>query len=166
MNTSLVILGVVILAGLFLIKNKSLSNVLIFLGIAALVLGICVPQKSKEIGEKVVQKGKKVAEKGGEIVVQEGADLVESYSNSLCGQLKEKGWIFFGNNQCPWCTKQKSELGEEFGLVFVDVQSPQGQEIIGALGINVDGVPYWHNPKLKKSAPGFQDKEKLKNLIQ
>jgi hypothetical protein len=139
MNKTLIVLGILVLSALLFLKSKKFRNVVIVGGVGLLLLGFLTKDKEGKPGFPEL-----------------------NISNKLAGQ----GWIFFGNNQCPWCTKQKKELGDGFEAVFVDVQSAAGKAKLKELKVEVEGVPHWFNKNTKKAFSGFRPGEELAKLLQ
>jgi hypothetical protein len=150
MNKTLIILGALVLASMLVIKSKKTQNVIIVGGCVLLGVGLFFSKSAKSKAPEAKVEAPSSGGGGGD----------------LGSKLSENGWLFFGNNGCPWCTKQKEALGDGHKSVFVDVNSEDGANVVKALQVEIEGVPHWFNKNTKKSFSGFRPEEELAKLLQ
>ena len=81
-------------------------------------------------------------------------------ASGLGKKLKDGGWVFYGREGCPWCTKQKVELGDLMAsITYVDC----GENPEECKKAKVEGVPFFSNGSVSFS--GFHKKEDLANKV-
>ena len=81
----------------------------------------------------------------------------------LGNRLRQQGWMLFGNKWCPFCKRQKEELGEDLRLIqYIDADDQKSL----AIAAGADRFPSWWNSKTSELRVGFKTRYELYQMSQ